>query len=151
MTDADAETRAEVRALQDEIDAAFGRVGALAAGEMLIDEYRGSEDAWRMAAVFGGRHWSSLSVEELFVHRDGLGGMNGPGFRAYLPAYLAALLTAGERRASDLLEAVLHTLHPLVGDELDVTATRERLSGLDPAQRRVLDDVIRHVDRSRPR
>jgi hypothetical protein len=149
--DADAEIRAEVSALEDEIDAAFGRVGAVAAGEMLIDEYRGNQDAGRMAAAFGGRHWSTLSIEELFAHREGLGGLNGPGFRAYLPAYLAALLVAGQPHAFALLEAVLHALHPLVGDELDVTATRERLSGLDPAQRRVLDDVIRLVDRRRPR
>jgi hypothetical protein len=134
------------RAIRAEIVAAFGHVPAARADEMLLDEYARNDDAQELAAAFGGRHWTELSIEELFWHRESVVALGGIGYRAYLPAYLAASLTDDRRHTPDIQEYMLFGLHPLSDSDFDVTTTRKRLSLLDEAQRRAVASVLSYLE-----
>jgi hypothetical protein len=134
------------RAIRAEIEAAFGGVGPVPAGAMLQPEFAGNDEAQELAAAFGGRRWSELSVDELFWHREFIAGLNGAGFRAYLPAYLAASLTHDPRRTADIQEYMLSALRAVTSRESDARTTRERLSLLDEAQRRAVASVLRYLE-----
>lgn len=45
-----------------------------------------------MAETFKGKHWSKLTLGEMFLHRDALAFLTPPAFRFYLPAFLLAIL-----------------------------------------------------------
>lgn len=137
---------ATVEALLAQIEAAFGQVEPPAAEEMFLPLYAGSDDMYEMMMAFSGKHWTQVPIHDLFLHRGSLIGLSGIGYRAYLPAYLAASLSRDERYAPDIRGFMLFGLRPLSDDEEHVTTARERLSRLDPAQRAVIASVLRYLE-----
>jgi hypothetical protein len=137
---------ADEQDIRAEIDAAFGHVPAARADEILQPSFARNDEAQEMAATFGGRHWTDLSLDDLFHHRAFVIGLNGLGYRAYLAAYLAACLTNDLRRTPDIQEYMLFGLRPLTGTDSDIASTKERLSLLDDAQRRAVGSVLRYLE-----
>lgn len=60
--------------------------------QMLAEPYRSNEEAYELAVVLFGRAWDSLSLRELFPHRQMIFALSPEAFRAYLPAYLSAAI-----------------------------------------------------------
>jgi hypothetical protein len=108
------------------------------------------DDSYEMAAAFVGKRWMELPLETLFYHRESLGTLAPEAYRAYLPAYLDAVLAAddaSDRHGADLrfylLATLKHWSHQR-DDERGVE-TRARLGALDPAQRTAVGAVLRYL------
>ncbi len=138
-------TDATERTLRAQIEAAFAAVPAPKPDQMLLDAYAASDDAQEMADAFRGKHWSELTLAELFRHREMVIALGAAAYRAYLPAYLTASLTDHAHYGPDIREYLVFGFRPLSDDDLDVTTTRERLSLLDEAQRSAVARVLAHL------
>lgn len=118
--------------------------------EMRLPRYTG-DDSYEMAAAFVGRHWSELSVRELFYHREMLGTLSAVAYRAYLPAYLAACFAAEDpydTYGADIRFYLLSTLKhwPYQSGEHREVECRERLSLLDANQRAAVKSVLGYLE-----
>ncbi len=131
--------------LRTQIEAAFGSVDIPAPEALLLDGYRGSEDALELQAAFAGKHWRALGLKELFYHREMVIALSGLGYQAYLPAYLIAALEKNEPYGDDLREYLLNGLRPLSDQPRHIAETRARLSALDPAQKAAVAAVLGHL------
>jgi hypothetical protein len=137
-----------VDGLRKTIEDAFGSVEVPPAEHVLAERYRESMDPGELLAAFRGKHWRDLSRRDLFIHRESLSALSALGFRAYVAAYLIAALEGDG--AADLVEYTLFSLRSPSDDERDderdAVETRERLAGLDAAQRAAIRSWLQHVE-----
>lgn len=117
--------------------------------DMLMPAYRRDDEAVELAAEFVGKPWQEIPVQRLMFHREFLACMSAAGYRAVLPAYLVASVietAVAEEYRGDIFGYMLTTLKAWsYQSEATRALTPERLSGLDPAQRRVVANVLRHL------
>ncbi len=117
---------------------------------MRLPRYTG-DDSYEMAAAFVGKPWSELAVKDLFYHRESLGTLSAPAYRACLPAYLEACLATDDpldKYGADLRGYLLATLKhwPHQQGEHRAADTAERLSLLDAEQRAAVAAVLRYLE-----
>lgn len=129
-----------------QIKDAFGHVQPPKAEDMLHPMYGFNLDADEMKMAFLGKHWTELSILDVFRHRESVFMLSPIGYRAYLPAYLTCSLTREERYGPDVRGYLLDGLMAQPGsDEVVVITTRERLSILDEKQRAAVVSVLRYL------
>jgi hypothetical protein len=117
--------------------------------EMLAAPYKNSEDALELASALHGYAWFEVPIRDLFRHREMLFALAPIAFRAYLPAYLVASLSAEnalDEYGADIREYLLDSLIADPEASADrVATTRARLASLSPAQRDVVVAVVRYL------
>jgi hypothetical protein len=127
------------------IKAAFEDVGVPRSEEVLADSMRGSDDAVEMLNALSGKHWSELSIQTLFYHREMIQALSAIGYRAYLPAFLVKSLDDDARHAADLYDAALYSIMPVSEDRRHIELAENRTSLLDAKQRMAISDYLRYV------
>jgi hypothetical protein len=114
--------------------------------------WRGNEEAYELAAEFVGKPWQEIPMRRLMYHREFLHCMSAAGYRAVLPAFLVGSVTDypnAENMRGDIGGYMLTTLKAWpYQSEPSRALTPERLSGLDPAQRAVVANVLRYLAES---
>jgi hypothetical protein len=133
-----------------EIHAAFDDVPVPSRiDDMLMPLYRGNDEAYELAADFAGKPWQEMPLPRLMYHREFLGSMSAAGYRAVLPAYLVGSVVTGpeaDHCRGDIFGYMLMTLKAWPHqNEVHRVLAPERLSGLDPAQRAVVANVLRYL------
>jgi hypothetical protein len=133
-----------VAALKEQIRRAFEEVEVPPADQILADDFAANDDCCEMAQMLAGKHWTTLLVEDLFYHRESLFALSAVGFRAYVPAYLAAALTSDAQYKSDIHQYLTFALYGL--GRRDTAATRQRLSLLNAEQRTAIAALLVHLE-----
>lgn len=133
------------QALEAEIRAAFPDAAPPPADQLIQRVYADSDDAHELRAALAGKRWTEVPIRDLFRHREMVIALGGAGYRAYVPAYLAAALTDDEKYGADLRHYLLFGLRPLSEDAVHVQTAEERLSRLDARQRTAIASVLRYL------
>lgn len=133
-------------ALVSQIKDAFGHVQPPMAEDMLDPRYGFNLDADELKMAFLGKHWTELSILDVFRHRESVFLLSPVGYRAYLPAYLTYSLTSEERYGPDIRGYMVDGLMVRPGsDAVHVITTRDRLAILDEKQRAAVVSVLRYL------
>lgn len=141
----------DVAALRAEIERAFrgAAVDAARPHDLIAAEFRSSEDAYELAALLHGKPWADVPVVELFRHRSMLFALTPEAYRAYVPAYLAAVLRTDEgndRYGADLREYLMFSLAATEGDsDARRALVTRRIAALDGEQRAVARAVVEYL------
>lgn len=119
--------------------------GAARPADSKVVSLRGTEYD-RLRDAFRGTHWSDWSArpaKQLWAFRDLLPLFTTEALRFYLPAFLLARLRAMEG-TGDLADALLHMFRePRRGAPFLSERVKERIAGLDAAQRDALAAYFR--------
>ncbi len=126
------------------IEKAFGNEPAPQPGDVLAARYRASIDAEEMLLAFRGKHWTQLSTESLFYHREMIRTLSAIGYRAYIAAFMRASLEDGQY-ASDLRGYTVASFQPLEDGPERHDESREQLSLLTENQRATIAEYLRHL------
>ena len=130
--------------LHAQVAHAFQGVRGLPAEDIVLEQYRHNVDARAMAGAFGGRHWTELSLDELFFHRESVFMFSAAGYLSYLPAYLVGCLRDDPERVPDISSYTISGLRT----ERKRRTTRQRLELFDEDQCAAVAAVLRHLAES---
>ncbi|HCT81422.1 MAG TPA: hypothetical protein DGT23_33595 [Micromonosporaceae bacterium] len=130
--------------LQAQIETAFRGVPALPAARIVLEQHQHHVDAQQMASAFGGRHWTELSLQELFFHRESIFTLSSAGYLSYLPAYLCGCLHDDTRLVTDISWYTVSGLRT----QRAMRTTHQRLELFGKDQRSAVAAVLRHVAES---
>ncbi len=131
-------------AMVAKIETTFGNEPAPPPDDVLAAEYRKSIDAEEMLLAFSGKHWTQLSTESLFYHREMIRTLSATGYRAYIAAFMRASLEDG-RYASDLRGYAVSSFRPLDDTPERHDQSREQLSLLTQDQRATIAEYLRYL------
>lgn len=132
------------KALVAKIESAFGQEPVPRPDDVLATDYQASIDAEEMLLAFRGKHWTQLSTESLFYHREMIRTLSATGYRAYIAAFMRASLEDG-RYAPDLRGYTVSSFQPLEDTPKRHDESREQLSLLTTAQRSTIAEYLRHL------
>jgi hypothetical protein len=127
--------------LQTHVTHAFRTVPGLPAEGIVLELYRPNVDALAMASAFGGWHWTALSLDEMFFHRESIFMFSAAGYLSYLPAYLVGCLRDDAELVADIAWYTVGSLRT----QRKGRTTRQRLELFDDDQRAAVAAVLRHV------
>jgi hypothetical protein len=130
--------------LRAHVEQAFRGVPPLPAEDIVPEQYRHDIDAQEMAGAFGGRHWTELSLEELFFHRESIFMFSSAGYLSYLPAYMVACLRDDMELVPDISWYVVSGLR----SQRKRRTTQQRLELFNEEQRAAVAAVLGHVGES---
>jgi hypothetical protein len=131
-------------AMVAKIESAFGDEPVPPPDEVLAPGYRTSIDAEEMLLAFRGKHWTQLSTESLFYHREMIRALSASGYRAYIAAFMRASLEDG-RYAADLRSYTVSSFQPLEDTPQRHDESREQLSLLTAGQRSTIAEYLRYL------
>jgi hypothetical protein len=126
------------------IENAFGNEPVPPPDEVLAAKYRESIDAEEMLLAFRGKHWTQLSTESLFYHREMIRTLSATGYRAYIAAFMRASLEDG-RYAPDLRGYTISSFQPLEDTPKRHDENREQLSLLTTGQRATIAEYLQYL------
>jgi hypothetical protein len=130
--------------LQTHVTHAFRNVPGLPAEAIILEQYRQNIDAQTVASTFGGRHWTELSLEEMFFHRESIFMFSSAGYLSYLRAYLVGCLRDDTELVPDISWYTVSSLRT----QHRGRTTRQRLELFDDDQGAAVAAVLRHVAES---
>lgn len=131
-------------AMVAKIESAFGNEPVPPTDDVLATGYQTSIDAEEMLLAFRGKHWTRLSTESLFYHREMIRALSATGYRAYIAAFMRASLEDG-RYAPDLRSYTVSSFQPLEGSPMRHDESREQLSLLTTGQRATIAEYLRYL------
>lgn len=132
------------QAMVAKIEKAFGDEPVPPPNDVLAAGYRTSIDAEEMLIAFRGKHWTQLSTESLFYHREMIRTLSAAGYRAYIAAFMRASLEDG-RYASDLRGYTISSFQPLEDTPERHDESREQLSLLTRGQGATIAEYLQYL------
>jgi hypothetical protein len=149
MFDDDNEERKPDPDCADKVRVALGKIqesfGSLKyPGEKAIKDGSFNIDIAEMVAEFGHRHWTELTPDRLFFHREVLSVLGPDGLLYYLPAYMRAALGSASRDGETRLYT-MYALRPIGKSATDRARYIRRISLLDDAQKDAVRAFLRAV------
>lgn len=137
-------------AVRDAILRAFEKVDPPARIDGMRFSRYTDDDSYEMAAAFVGKRWAEIPIKTLFYHREMLATLAPEAYRAYLPAYLDAVVRSDDpldKYSADLRFYLLSTLKhwPHQKGEERGLETHARLAALDTSQRAAVVAVLRYL------